>query len=101
MTDLQAYCFASGEIGFGPAVPDGALPIAYGPAADIDRAIAGTARLAYDNETWLVPGIPEADNDDDRLSALKAFIWRASCRVAFLAAKALPMDGPAIAGGRP
>lgn len=75
MTQTHAYCFASGEIGFGPTVPAGALPIVDGPDADVHRVIAGTARLAYDNETWLVPGIPEGEGDE-KLDALLAFRTR-------------------------
>ena len=72
MTHIHAYCFQSGEIGFGPRVPAGALPIVDGPDADVHRVIHGSARLAYDNETWLVPGIPEGEGDE-RLDALFAF----------------------------
>lgn len=72
MAHLHAYCFASGEIDFGPSIPAGALPIVDGADADVHRVIAGNARLAYDGETWLVPGIPEGKGDE-RLDALFAF----------------------------
>jgi len=45
--------------------PDGALPIVIGRRAKLEGLIR-LARLAYDNTTWLVPGVPEAGNDDER-----------------------------------
>mgnify|MGYP000849573698 FL=1 len=74
MTHTYAYCFQSGEIEFGPRVPNGALPIVDGPDADVHRVVTANARLAYDNETWLVPGIPEGEGEgDEKLDALFAF----------------------------
>lgn len=85
MTHLHAYCFASGEICFGPSIPDGALPIIDGPDADVHRVIRGGARLSYDGETWLVPGVPEADDQNIAVDALIAFRRRAVERLARLA----------------
>ena len=68
-----AYCWQSGQIEVGTWVPEGALPIASAPAAEIRKAIQGTARLAFDNETYLVPGLPEAKTPDARLNALEAY----------------------------
>lgn len=73
-----AYCFRSGQIrvterkGEG-AVPVGALPIASGSRHRLRNAIDGNARLAYDNRTRLVPGIPEAADDGAALEALFRF----------------------------
>jgi hypothetical protein len=83
MAHLHAYSFASGEIDFGPSIPDGALPIIDGPDADVHRVIAGCARLSYDGETWLVPGVPEGEGDS-RLDALVAFRRRALDRLTHL-----------------
>jgi hypothetical protein len=69
---MIAYCYASGEIQFGATVPNGAIAIASGPAAPLRKHIAATARLAYDNETLLVPGVPEAEGQDAKLDALIA-----------------------------
>lgn len=59
-----AYCWQSGVIGFtttsSPFCPDGSLPIIAGPWAKVRRAIYATARIAYNNRDFLVPGVPEA-----------------------------------------
>lgn len=74
---MHAYCFASGEILFGRKVPDGAILIATGPAEKLRRAIEPAARLAYDNRTLLVPGIPEADDQGQAGDALAKWVdWR-------------------------
>ena len=82
----RAYAFASGHIGFGPKVPGGALPICIidkevrsKDGRLVHRAISrdtieACARRAYDNETLLVPGVPEAP---DQNAAMDAFMsWR-------------------------
>lgn len=69
-----AYCYASGQIKIGTKVPVGALPIISGPENKLRAVIQGTARLARDNKTLLVPGIPEAPNQEEALNALFAYI---------------------------
>jgi len=54
---MIAYCWKSGQIEIGKRVPDGALPIIKGTRKFLESTIHGTATLAYDNKTWLVPGI--------------------------------------------
>lgn len=74
---MHAYCFASGEIQFGRKVAEGAILIASGPAATLRSAIAPAARLAYDNETLLVPGVPEAADQKAAGVALDRWVdWR-------------------------
>ncbi|HEU4958981.1 MAG TPA: host nuclease inhibitor protein [Sphingomonas sp.] len=68
-----AYAWRSGMIETGPAVPDGAIPIARGGLKRLSRLIDATARHAYDGATLLVPGVPEADSDDAALDALLAY----------------------------
>lgn len=67
-----AYAFRSGKIGFGTKVPKAALKIDQG-----DRKFTATvracARLAYDNKTWLVPGIPEAKTENEAINAFNNF----------------------------
>jgi hypothetical protein len=72
-----AFCYASGHIGFGTALPDGALEITrHSDKQTLLKVVEGTARLAYDNKTWLVPGIPEASNENEKLKALRAYrVW--------------------------
>ena len=71
---MYAHCYRSGEIELSrkPELP-GAILIGKGPKQDIEAKLAGRARLAYDGETWLVPGIPEAECDDEAEVALAKF----------------------------
>src|SRR5262245_35053731 len=73
--EVTAYAFGNGEIGFkfrdGTGLPDGALFLAAGPHARIVGVVRGMARRAYDGETLLVPGVPEAP---DATQAYRAFI---------------------------
>lgn len=78
---MMAYAFRSGHIGFGTKIPDGALIIAKGPEKIIGPIVRGNARLAYDNETWLVPGCPEAENDEQAYNAFIAFFERIRSQV--------------------
>lgn len=67
-----AFCFASGHLMFGKRCKRGALPIAYVSENDKDQFTA-MARLAYDGETWLVPGVPEAEDQLAGVEALERF----------------------------
>jgi hypothetical protein len=69
-----AYCFASGQIGFAADVPKGALPFLRGRDRDLRAFICGVARHAYDGETLLVPGVPEAPNQNVALDELHAWM---------------------------
>jgi hypothetical protein len=79
MRTTTAYAFRSGQIGFIPGsqpVPDGALVIAKGPTEIVRSVVQGAARLAYDNQTWLVPGCPEAENENAAYDAFIRFFER-------------------------
>ncbi len=91
------YCYANGVAKFHNHVPDGAIMIDAQSAAarraeikkinEANRAGAGFAltpqtwrerltarcRLAYDNKTLLIPGIPEAADQNEGLAALERF----------------------------
>jgi hypothetical protein len=67
---IHAYCYASGQIGFGAEIPDGAMPVCHGPAPLVRAEVSVTARLAHDGETLLVPGVPEAESQNEGLGAL-------------------------------
>lgn len=71
---MRAYCYASGLIEFGRHVPEGALPIARGPARKLRDFIDAVSRHAYDGETLLVPGVPEAPDQSAGLNALQAWL---------------------------
>lgn len=71
---MIAYCWRTGRIDFGRSVPEGAIKVAQGPAKKLRELISATARHAYDGETLLIPGIPEADSDKHAGDALEQFI---------------------------
>lgn len=74
---MYAHCYRSGEIELSrKADLPGAICIGKGSRAELDAKIGGRARRAYDGKTWLVPGLPEADNDADAEAALDRFIER-------------------------
>lgn len=78
-----AYSDRCGTIEFGPFVPDGQLSIASSlDGKRLRETIEAICRHAYDGKTLLVPGIPEADDDDQALDALLAFGQRARERLA-------------------
>ena len=72
---MKAFAYRSGEIEFSDVIPSGALPIIGKNRKSIPRArIEAGARLAYDGKTLLVPGIPEAESDDEAYRAFEKWI---------------------------
>lgn len=69
----HAYCNRQGVISFGKRIPDGMLPVLRGRDREIRRELGVAARLAYDNKTLLVPGVPEAKDEAEALTALQNF----------------------------
>ncbi len=67
---LNAFCYRSGQLKFAKKVPEGVIIIAENITRTQRDKLAIRARMAYDNKTLLVPGIPEADSDDEALDAL-------------------------------
>lgn len=87
--EMFIYAYRSGQIKIWRKVPKGALPIAKGPWLKLSRWVEGPARLAKDNETWLVPGVPEAEGDGQ---AYEAFVkWLDWCRDGMIKAGLTPM----------
>jgi hypothetical protein len=73
---MISYCYRSGQIRFGRKVPEGAIQIAQGPAKPLRELIRNVARHAYDGTTLLVPGIPEAETEQEAEAALRRFlVW--------------------------
>jgi hypothetical protein len=83
---MIAYCYASGLIEFGNKLPNGALPIAKGPAKKLLDFIEPVARHGYStrevdgrptkipgSDCLLVPGVPEAPDQFTALNALQTF----------------------------
>lgn len=71
---MLAYCFASGQIGFGEMIPSGALPIAKGDAASLVDFIKGLARHGHSGQSLFVPGVSEAADESEALERLQAFV---------------------------
>ena len=70
---MHAYCFRSGEIEFGEEVPEGGISVLEGDDAKVRARVEVRPRWAYDNKTLLVPGIPEANTDEEAEDALFRF----------------------------
>ena len=69
-----AFCFRSGEIHVGQRVPKGGVLLVTGRREQLDRAVSACSRLAYNGKDWLVPGLPEADDDDEAVRVTKHHI---------------------------
>lgn len=76
-----AYCWRSGQLEFWRTVPDGAVLVLRGPDRIVREIVEPVCRLAYDNKTLLVPGVPEAETDEDALASTMEFIIRVDRRV--------------------
>lgn len=75
-----AYCWRSGVVEFGKELPAGAIAITRGAGIVWREWVAIKCRLAYDGKTLLVPGIPEAEDDEAAFTALKKFCdWIEKC----------------------
>ena len=83
---MRAYCFASGQIEFGNRPPAGAIVIAMGSPKALRAFIEVKARHGYNvrevngrnikipgSDILLVPGVPEAPDQDAGLEALYAW----------------------------
>ena len=81
---MFAYCWASGVIGFTPSrnlVPEGAIGftdnVDFLPDLsdeDFVAAVKVKARLGRTHEDFLVPGVPEADNQREAGQALERWV---------------------------
>jgi hypothetical protein len=81
---MKAYCYRSGQVVLGYNVPQGAILIAEGPAKPLREMICAVARHAYDKKTLFVPGIPEAETEQEAEAALQRFLDWIAPRVAEL-----------------
>lgn len=76
-----AFCDRRGVIEIAAYKPAGMFPLGKGRAERLTNIIQGIARQAYDGRTWLVPGIPEAETDEEAVEAAKRFRDRVSDRL--------------------
>ncbi|HFS8942382.1 TPA: host nuclease inhibitor protein [Enterobacter roggenkampii] len=70
---IRAYAWASGLIEFGQKLPEGALPIITGEAKQVRELIDIWARHSRTSDQLLVPGVPEAANQQEGCDALIKF----------------------------
>lgn len=74
---MIAYCWGTGELVFGWHLPSRALPIARLPKGvdenEWQRTIQGFCRRGYESGLFLIPGIPEAENQLKAVDALHDF----------------------------
>lgn len=75
MAPMVAYCWASGLIEFSESPPPGAIKLAHGPKAFLEGAVKATARHGRGESEGklLVPGVPEASNQQAASYALKMY----------------------------
>ncbi|MFN8682806.1 hypothetical protein ACDP63_16930 [Paracoccus sp. P2] len=66
-------CYRSGETEVVGIVPEGALVLATGKRELLETVLSGVARHAHDGETLLVPGLPEAADNDQAVAAATSF----------------------------
>lgn len=78
MTPQVAWCWASGLIEFGEAgaVPDAAIVIAEGPKSSLRTVLEILARRGRgaSEHQLLVPGVPEADTQQEKGDALATWL---------------------------
>lgn len=74
-----AYCWRSGQIEIGDAGdhPEGTIIIARGSRAALEEVIELWARWGYQDGVYLVPGLPEATDEEDVVGVLMRWIDRA------------------------
>ncbi|WP_262032689.1 host nuclease inhibitor protein [Serratia liquefaciens] len=70
---IKAYAWASGLIEFGGKVPAGALLMLFGQEKEVKETIYAIARHSRTGKELLVPGVPEACNQDAAVDALISF----------------------------
>lgn len=76
MRIYYAFCWASGLIGFGAQVPDGAIQLCRGARTTVVREVAVAARRGIARQL-LVPGVVEASSETLKADALAVFLaWR-------------------------
>lgn len=82
MSDALVFCWASGLIEVGAHCPKGTVLLGSGPSDVLKEAISATARLSYNNRHWLVPGVPEAADEDAAVDAVTVYRDRLKLRLA-------------------
>lgn len=87
-TRIKAYVWANGVVDFGNETPEGAIEFANGQGEKFIESIQVLCRLAYpryedgkkQSDQWLMPGVPEAQNDEEASDAVVRFKQRIEAR---------------------
>lgn len=70
-----AHCWRNGEIEFSVKPDlDGAIVVDEGPSQVVRARMMNVARHGHEEGVLLVPGIPEADDDEAAETALHTFL---------------------------
>jgi hypothetical protein len=69
---IFAHCDAAGAIQYGEYVPKGSLPILRGDEDIVKKVVGGLCRKGYEGQE-IVPGIPEAKDQNEALDAMFKF----------------------------
>jgi hypothetical protein len=69
-------CWQSGLVEVADDKPHGAISLMQGARHALERRLITHARHAYDGKSLLVPGVPEAETEAEKLAAVKAFAAR-------------------------
>lgn len=92
-------CWRSGEAEVVTIVPEGTIVLATGKRERLETVLSAVARHSYDGETLLVPGLPEAADDDQAQIAAANFVRMLNQRLNPRPASAGSDRHPALAGG--
>lgn len=73
---MIAYCWATGLIEFGRTMPEGTIEVARGGAKKLREVVEVLARHGKGKGAGqlLVPGVPEAGNQQEKGDALRAWL---------------------------
>lgn len=72
----KIICWRSGETEIASRVPEGAATLMTGPRSRLIKLLSVNARHSYDGKSLLVPGLPEAEDDEAAVRAVQAFQLR-------------------------
>lgn len=73
---LKVYCWQSGHVEFGRKAPEGTITIATVYSVAQRGTVEACCRHSRHGDDLFIPGIPEANTEEDAISALQVFIDR-------------------------
>lgn len=72
----KIICWRSGEVEIVSRAPEGSATLMTGPRSRLEKLLIAHARHGYDGKTLLVPGLPEAGDEDAAVRAIQLFQLR-------------------------